>query len=101
MFVKQENSDSWLTVSKTGNNNVSSSYNLRIFCAYRSNKNDLFAPSGTRLYYCKIWSDETYTTLARDFVPCLYQGEYGLWDKVSDAFFGNSGSGDFSGPSNS
>ena len=102
VFVKQENSDSWITASKTNNNNVNTTnYNLRIFCAYRNNTNELFAPAGSRLYYCRIWSDETYTTLVRDFVPCLYEGEYGLWDNVSNSFFGNAGSGTFSGPSNS
>ena len=99
--IKQENSDSWTTVSKSNTNNVSSTYNLRIFSAYRNGQEEAFAPAGTRLYYCKIWEDETYTTLLRDFVPCLYQGEYGLWDKVSNTFFGNAGSGTFSGPSNS
>lgn len=98
--VKQEDSDSWTTVTKTNNNNVSSEWNLRIFSAYRNGQDETIAPAGTRLYYCKIYSDATYTTLHRDFVPCIYQGEYGLWDKVSDTFFGNSGSGTFSGPSN-
>lgn len=99
--VKQEDSDSWTTVSKSNNNSVSSTYGLVIFAAYMDGQYSTLAPAGTRLYYCKIYNDETYTTLIFDGVPCLYNGEYGLWDKVSDSFKGNSGSGTFSGPSNS
>lgn len=100
--VKQENSDSWTTVAKANNNNVSSSYQFAILAAYRNSQYEDKAPSGTRLYYCKIYSDETYTNLVFDGVPCLYNGEYGLWDKVSDTFKGNANStGAFSGPSNS
>ena len=99
--VKQENSESWNTVSKTNSNNVSSSYGLVILGCYLDNAYSSFASSGTRLYYCKIYTDETYSTLAFDGIPCLYNGEYGLWDRVSDTFFGNAGSGTFSGPSNS
>ena len=99
--VKQNNSSEWTTVSKSNNNNVSSTYELRIFALYRNSQNETFAPSGTRLYYCKIYSDENYTALAFDGIPCFYEGEYGLWDKVTNSFFGNDNSvGSFSGPSN-
>lgn len=98
--VKQEDSDSWTTVTKSNNNSVSSDYNLRIFSAYRNGQDENIAPAGTRLYYCKIYDDATYTNLIFDGVPCIYNGEYGLWDKTRDRFFGNSGSGTFSGPSN-
>lgn len=97
--VKQENSDEWTTTTKTSTNRVSSTYALVIFGAYRNSRYEDLAPSGTRLYYCKIYSDETYTTLVFDGVPCLYNGAYGLWDKVSDSFFGNkASSGAFTGP---
>ena len=99
--VKQDNSESWTTVTKSNNNTVSSTYGLVILGAYRNSQYETLAPSGTRLYYCKIYNDEKYTELIFDGVPCLYNGEYGLWDKVSDSFKGNSGSGTFSGPSNS
>ena len=53
-------------------------------------------PSGTRLYYCKIYMDATLTTPVFDGSPCLYGDKYGLWDSVSDSFFGAvSGSGVF------
>lgn len=100
--VKQENSESWTTVSKANNNSVSSTYVFAILAAYRNSQYEDKAPAGTRLYYCKIYGDAAYTNLVFDGVPCLYNGEYGLWDKVSDTFKGNANStGAFSGPSNS
>ena len=98
--VKQDNSDSWVTYSKARTENVSSTYGIVILNGYQNSSYSLPAPSGTRLYYCKIYSDETYTNLFFDGIPCLYNGEYGLWDRVSNSFKGNSGSGTFSGPSN-
>lgn len=99
--VKQDNSESWTTVTKSNNNTVSSTYLFCIFGAYRNSQYEDLAPNGTRLYYCKIYSDETYGGLVFDGVPAYYNGQYGLWDKVSGTFKANSGSGTISGPSNS
>ena len=98
--VKQENSDSWTTVTKSNNNTVSSTTNLRLFSALYAGTNGNFAPSGTRLYYCKVYDDDSYTHLIFDGVPCLYNGAYGLWDNVANIFKGNYESGTLSGPSN-
>ena len=98
--IKQANSDSWTTVNKTGNYTVSSTYQLTILNAYQGGSYSLPAPSGTRIYYCKIYSDATFTTLLFDGVPCYYQGAFGLWDRVSNTFKGSSNpNGTFSGPS--
>lgn len=99
--VKQDNSDSWTTVTKSNNNTVSSTYQFCIFGAYRNSQYEDLAPNGIKLYYCKIYSDNTYGGLVFDGVPCYYNGQYGLWDKVSGTFKANSGSGTISGPSNS
>lgn len=54
--------------------------------------------SGTRLYFAKIYDSSDYTNLVFDGIPCIYQGQYGLWDNVTDTFFGNAaGSGAFTG----
>lgn len=45
-----------------------------------------------KLYYCKFWEGDT---LIRDFVPCSYNGVYGLWDLCENKFYGNAGSGAF------
>lgn len=99
--VKQENSESWTTATKSNNNTVSSTYLFCLLGAYRNGGYEDLAPNGTRLYYCKIYSDNTYGGLVFDGVPAYYNGQYGLWDKVSGTFKANSGSGTFSGPSNS
>lgn len=47
-----------------------------------------------RLYYLKMYTDDV---LVRDFVPVRRDsdGVYGLYDRVSETFFGNLGSGEF------
>ena len=45
-----------------------------------------------RLYSCQIYDNGT---LVRDYIPYRYNGEVGLWDGVSNTFYGNSGSGVF------
>lgn len=96
--VKQDNSSSWSVYRGTQNGTVTSTYNLILFNGYHAGSLTIPAPSGTRLYYCKIYSDELFTQLVFDGVPALYNGEYGLWDKVSNSFKGNSNSsGAFSG----
>lgn len=35
------------------------------------------------------------TTLVRNFLPCTYFGEPGMWDTVTNKFYGNSGTGQF------
>lgn len=96
--VKQEGDSSFTSLSKTNNNAISTGYSMALFARNTHGTIDANCPSGSRLYYCKIYSDATYTTLVRDYVPCLYHGEYGMWDKVSNAFFGNAAaSGAFTG----
>lgn len=48
-----------------------------------------------KLYGAKIYVDDV---LVRDYVPCTNaSGEYGLYDLVNSQFYGNSGSGAFTG----
>ena len=42
--------------------------------------------------YCKIYNNGI---LIRDFIPCEYEGVFGLWDKVTNQFFANNGTGEF------
>lgn len=50
-----------------------------------------------RIYGCKIWKSNV---LKRDFKPCVrkYDGKPGLFDFVTNTFYTNSGSGEFSYP---
>ena len=100
--VKQEGESSFTSFSKTNSNTISTGNPMYLFANYSESLQGANEKcnSGSRIYYCKIYSDNTYTTLVRDFAPCVYQGEYGMWDNVSDTFFGNAaGSGAFTGPS--
>lgn len=49
-------------------------------------------PSGTRLYYCKLYLDTSFSTPVFDGIPYRYNGKCGLWDNVSNTFFGNANS---------
>lgn len=101
MSVKKEGESSYTTYSRTDNNTISSTRTLYLFGS-NTGGTPLVAASGTRVYYCKIYSDDTFGGLVFDGVPCYYNGQYGLWDKVSGTFKGNAAaSGAFSGPSNS
>ena len=94
--VKQEGDTSWTSLSKTQGNAPISPANIYLF---RTNYSTSWqCPSGSRVYYCKIYSDYDLTTLVFDGVPCYYNGEYGLWDNVTNSFFGSANSGTFSGP---
>lgn len=51
--------------------------------------------SGMKLYSCQIYDNGT---LVRDYLPCINpSGEYGLFDMVENKFYGNAGSGAFTG----
>lgn len=46
------------------------------------------------LYQCQIYDGEV---LIRNFFPCIRGEEFGLWDAVTQQFYGNEGGGEFSG----
>lgn len=99
MQVKLDGESSYTTYTKADGATINSTLNQYLFAHNYSGGKENVA-NGTKLFYCKIYSDTTYTNLVFDAVPCYYNGVYGLWDKVSDTFFGNAaGSGAFTGPS--
>jgi hypothetical protein len=58
-----------------------------------SNNNSLKKYAKCKLYSCKMWYSNA---LVRDFIPCKNNNnEIGLYDLVSQTFFGNDGTGDF------
>ena len=58
--------------------------------------NEAYYPFNGRLYYFKIY-DEDHETLIADYVPCYRKsdGAAGIWDRVTETFLTNSGSGTF------
>lgn len=45
-----------------------------------------------KIFYCKLYKQGA---LVRNYVPCKYEGEYGLWDLVENKFYKNDGTGSF------
>jgi len=69
--------------------NFTAPHTLLIFDINKSNNR---CPAKMRLYYTKVWDNNT---LVRDYVPVSYNGTPGLWDKVEWKFYANAGSGSF------
>lgn len=68
-------------------------HNLFLFA--NNNNGTVEGQCTAKLYACKIYDNGT---LVRDFVPCINNsGEVGLYDIVSKAFYGNAGTGTFTG----
>ena len=61
--------------------------NFKLFCL----EADRYS-GNSKLYYCKIEKDGT---LVRNFIPCTYLGEPGMWDTVENKFYRNQGTGQF------
>ena len=100
MGIKESGSSSYTSNSTNRSSTVSSSSALFIFATNSSGSAAYKASSGSRIYYIRIISGGSLPNLAFDGVPALYNGAYGLWDNVTNSFFGNNASsGAFSGPS--
>ena len=80
----------------TGNHaeqSFTSAYTLAIFALNRGTV--AYPTAGMKLYSCQIYDNGT---LVRDFVPCINaSGEIGLFDLVNRQFYGNAGTGVFTG----
>ncbi len=78
--------------------NINSTYPIYIFATNGGSSATMKCSAGSRLYYIKIYQGRAFPSLAFDGVPALYNGQYGLWDNVSNSFFGNANStGSFTG----
>lgn len=97
MGYKAEGGTSYTSATNTRSRTVTTSLPLYIFASNVSGSPRWNAASGTRIYYMRIFCGSSFPMIVFDGVPALYNGEYGLWDNVSNSFFGNQGSGSFSG----
>ena len=98
--LKMDGESSFTSFSKTQSATLTTNRNMYLFVSNQADTQVSHRCSeGSRLYYCKIYSTNNYTNLVFDGVPCYYNGTYGLWDKVTNAFFGSANYGVFSGPS--
>ena len=81
------------TVKTVSAVSFTSTYNLFLFA--NNNAGTAQLPGAMKLYSCQIYDNGT---LARDFVPCINASrEVGLYDLVGKQFYGNAGSGTFTG----
>lgn len=73
----------------TGNYTITNgtTYSLTLFA--RNNSGSVTQHTKQRVYSLYIIDNGV---LIRDFVPCEYKGEYGLWDLVNNEFYGNANS---------
>ena len=77
----------------TGSDTFTTPDYVYIFSASGSPPTSLKAKA--KLYSCKIYDNDV---LVRDFVPCINaSGEVGLYDLVGKQFYGNAGTGVFTG----
>ena len=81
------------TVKTVSAVSFTSTYNLFLFA--NNNAGTAQLPGAMKLYSCQIYDNGT---LVRDFVPCINaSGEVGLYDLVGKQFYGNAGTGIFTG----
>ena len=92
---KNKNSTAINSSTHTFNSaNFQSAYQLYI-CAINTAGTAVFGTGGLRIYSFQIYDDGT---LVRDFFPCIKDdGEVGLYDLVGKQFYGNAGTGVFTG----
>lgn len=68
---------------------------VNLFLFVRNTNGTLNNYAIAKLYFCRIYDNGT---LVRDFIPCINaSGEVGLYDLVTQAFYGNAGTGTFTG----
>lgn len=68
---------------------------VNLFLFVRNTNGTLNNYAIAKLYFCRIYDNGT---LVRDFVPCINaSGEIGLFDMVNRQFYGNAGTGIFTG----
>ena len=100
-YVKQDGESSYTSKSHTTSGGLTTGLNIFLFTFNNqgtpSSSSNI---SGTKIRWVKIYDDDSFTNLVWDGCACYYNGEYGMWDNISNSFFGNAaGSGAFTGPS--
>ena len=97
-YVKQNGESSYTSKSHTNSGDMTTGRPVYLF-GINQNGTAVIAASGTKIKVARIYSDATFTTIIFDGWACYYNGQYGMWDDVSNSFFGNAAeSGAFTGP---
>lgn len=97
--IKQSGESTYTEVTATTSDDVTTSLDIFLFASNTDGSVAGNSTVGTRVHRCKIYSDRNWTNLVFDGIPCYYNGEYGLWNTVTNTFFGNVATGGmFTGP---
>ena len=80
-------------VASSGDTSIRASSNVYIFSNYFIIDGNGKAATG-KLYHVTLYSNDG--TLVRNYIPCISpSGEVGVYDLVTNQFYGNSGTGEF------
>lgn len=103
------------TISTTGNNHLELTPTMATFNGTNTNLSIRSEISNNEMYIfsinkngtirdgatwtaqmkLKLWKLWNGTNLLRHLIPCIYNSQVGMWDTVSNSFFGNQGTGSF------
>lgn len=99
IYKKEAGESSYTNSGYASQENVQTDTDIFVFCLNNQGSPGTIL-DGLKIRHVMIYSDYDWTNLVFDGNACYYNGEYGMWDMVSDTFFGNAaGSGAFTGPS--
>lgn len=82
------------SVVASGTSTTSINTNCSLYIGAYNNNGSPGNLSNLKIYSCKIYDNGT---LVRDYVPCLLDNIYGLWDKVEQKFYKSESSTEFIG----
>ena len=98
MGCQEAGASTYITQSNDRNRSVAPGVPLYIFASNDNGSPARNASAGTRIYYIRISISKSFPNIVFDAVPCIYNNAYGLWDRVTNSFFGNAAnSGSFTG----
>lgn len=98
-YVKQAGESSYTSKSHAATGTITTGRDIFVL-ALNNQGNASVSASGTKVKTVQLFSDFSFSNLVFDAYACYYNGEYGMWDNISNSFFGNAaGSGEFTGPS--
>lgn len=94
-MVKLDTESTFSTKVWTESRTVNAGYNMFLFAANNNGTAQSYMVNGARIYYCKIYDDDSWTNLVRDFIPVRVGTVGYMYDRVSGQLFGNAGTGAF------
>ena len=91
-IVKDINGNTLVNLSNFTVNTPTKTYSPYIYAWKRGSNGVLGYSHSGKMYRYRLYDNDV---LVRNFIPCKYAGEAGMWDIVEGKFYGNKGSGTF------